>query len=64
VVVYRRCAGSGWRLIAQRALTMGNPSNATASLANCNNYLMEKPTYSVSYNATGNYPNLGELASR
>jgi endonuclease G len=31
-------------------LTMGNPSNATASIGNPNNYLMEKPTYTLSYN--------------
>jgi endonuclease G len=31
-------------------LTMGNPSNATPSLSEPNNYLMEKPAYTLSYN--------------
>jgi hypothetical protein len=31
-------------------LTMGNPSNATPSALDPNNYLMEKPTYALSYN--------------
>jgi len=38
-------------------LTMGNPSNATPSLGNPNNYLMEKPTYSLSYNRDKGTPN-------
>jgi DNA/RNA endonuclease G (NUC1) len=38
-------------------LTMGNPSNATASLGNPNNFLMEKPTYSISYNRDKGTPN-------
>jgi DNA/RNA endonuclease G (NUC1) len=38
-------------------LTFGNPSNATASLGNPNNYLMEKPTYTVSYNRDKGTPN-------
>jgi len=38
-------------------LTMGNPSNATASLGDFNNYLMEKPTYSLSYNRDKGTPN-------
>lgn len=38
-------------------LTMGNPSNATASLSNVNNFLMEKPTYSLSYNRDKGTPN-------
>ena len=38
-------------------LTMGNPSNATSSLSNPNNFLMEKPTYSVSYNRDKGTPN-------
>jgi endonuclease G, mitochondrial len=38
-------------------LTMGNPSGATASLAFPNNYLMEKPTYSLSYNRDKGTPN-------
>ena len=39
-------------------LLFGNPSNATTDLANENNYLMEKPQYSLSYNrskATANW---------
>jgi endonuclease G len=31
-------------------LTMGNPSNAVTNLAQPDNYLMEKPQYSMSYN--------------
>jgi endonuclease G len=31
-------------------LTMGNPTNATANVAQPDNYLMEKPQYSMSYN--------------
>ncbi|MDQ2936302.1 MAG: DNA/RNA non-specific endonuclease, partial [Acidobacteriota bacterium] len=38
-------------------LTMGNPSSATASISNPNNYLMEKPTYSLSYNRDKGTPN-------
>jgi len=38
-------------------LTMGNPSGAAASLAFPNNYLMEKPTYSLSYNRDKGTPN-------
>lgn len=38
-------------------LTMGNPSNATNTLGNFNNYLMEKPTYSLSYNRDKGTPN-------
>jgi endonuclease G, mitochondrial len=39
-------------------LLLGNPSNATADVANENNYLMVKPQYSLSYNrsrATANW---------
>lgn len=39
-------------------LIFGNPSNATADVANENNYLMEKPQYTLSYNrskATANW---------
>lgn len=39
-------------------LTLGNPSNATADIANENNYLMPKPQYTLSYNrskATANW---------
>ncbi|MEO6390417.1 MAG: DNA/RNA non-specific endonuclease [Pyrinomonadaceae bacterium] len=31
-------------------LTMGNPSGATADVANFNNYLMPKPEYTIGYN--------------
>lgn len=31
-------------------ITLGNPSNATASIENPDNYLMEKPQYVLSYN--------------
>ncbi len=39
-------------------LILGNPSNATPDIANENNYLMQKPQYSLSYNrgrATANW---------
>lgn len=38
-------------------LTLGNPSNATASLTTPDNYLMEKPQYVVSYNRSKGIPN-------
>jgi endonuclease G len=38
-------------------LTMGNPSNALADTNFPNNYLMEKPTYSLSYNRDKGTPN-------
>jgi endonuclease G len=38
-------------------LTMGNPSNAIPSLSEPNNYLMEKPGYSLSYNRDKGTPN-------
>jgi len=38
-------------------LTMGNPSNATPSLSDSNNYLMVKPTYALSYNRDKGTPN-------
>ena len=38
-------------------LTMGNPSNAVADGQNFNNFLMEKPTYSLSYNRDKGTPN-------
>lgn len=38
-------------------LIFGNPSNATASAANENNYLMQKPQYSLSYNRSKATPN-------
>ena len=34
----------------EEPLLLGNPSNATANTANENNYLMEKPQYTLSYN--------------
>lgn len=42
----------------ENPLLFGNPSGATAVVANENNYLMEKPQYSISYNrakATANW---------
>jgi endonuclease G len=36
---------------------MGNPSNAAPSLSDPNNYLMVKPTYSLSYNRDKGIPN-------
>ncbi len=38
-------------------LIFGNPSNATGSVANENNYLMQKPQYSLSYNRSKATPN-------
>lgn len=38
-------------------LVLGNPSNATANIANENNYLMVKPQYSLSYNRSKATPN-------
>ena len=38
-------------------LLLGNPSNATGDIANENNYLMEKPQYSLSYNRSKATPN-------
>lgn len=38
-------------------LIFGNPSNATADIANENNYLMIKPQYSLSYNRSRAIPN-------
>jgi DNA/RNA endonuclease G (NUC1)/fibronectin type 3 domain-containing protein len=38
-------------------LTMGNPSNATFSLSNPNNYLMSKPEMAISYNRDLGRPN-------
>ena len=38
-------------------LTFGNPSSATADLLNPNNYLMEKPELSLSYNRDRGTPN-------
>jgi len=38
-------------------LTMGNPSNAVTNVAQPNNYLMEKPQYSMSYSRDNGGPN-------
>ncbi|MEH2147577.1 DNA/RNA non-specific endonuclease [Nostoc sp.] len=38
-------------------LLLGNPSNATASVTNRDNYLMIKPQYALSYNNTKGTPN-------
>ncbi len=38
-------------------LVLGNPSNATLDVANENNYLMQKPQYSLSYNRSTANPN-------
>ncbi|MFZ1702602.1 MAG: DNA/RNA non-specific endonuclease [Pyrinomonadaceae bacterium] len=38
-------------------LLLGNPSNATGDIANENNYLMQKPQYSLSYNRSKATPN-------
>lgn len=38
-------------------LTMGNPSNALADLLQPNNYLMEKPSFALSYNRDKGTPN-------
>ncbi len=38
-------------------LTMGNPSNALVDLQQANNYLMEKPSFALSYNRDKGTPN-------
>jgi endonuclease G len=38
-------------------MALGNPSGATSSLSNPNNYLLTKPQYSLSYNASRGIPN-------
>ncbi|PYQ57203.1 MAG: hypothetical protein DMF58_18890 [Acidobacteria bacterium] len=38
-------------------LTMGNPTNAISDVTTPNNYLMEKPTYALSYNRDKGTPN-------
>ncbi|MEQ1761880.1 MAG: DNA/RNA non-specific endonuclease [Pyrinomonadaceae bacterium] len=38
-------------------LLLGNPSNATPNVANENNYLMQKPQYTLSYNRQNATPN-------
>lgn len=44
-------------LAGEDPLLFGNPSNATPDIANENNYLMEKPPYSLSYNRGKATPN-------
>ena len=44
-------------LPGEEPLLLGNPSNATSDTANENNYLMEKPQYSLSYNRSKGEPN-------
>ncbi len=44
-------------LAGEDPLLFGNPSNATPDIANENNYLMEKPPYSLSYNRGKAAPN-------
>lgn len=36
-------------LVSNVSLLLGNPTNATADIANTNNYLLEKPQYFLSY---------------
>lgn len=38
-------------------LTLGNPSNATSDISNSSNYLIQRPSYALSYNATTNLTN-------
>ena len=38
-------------------LIFGNPSNATGDITNENNYLMQKPQYTISYNRSKGEPN-------
>jgi len=38
-------------------LIFGNPSNATSNVADENNYLIQRPQYSLSYNRSKNTPN-------
>jgi len=42
---------------ASEHLTMGNPSNAVTNVTQPNNYLMEKPQYSMSYSRDNGGPN-------
>ena len=42
---------------ANEHLTMGNPSNAVTNVTQPNNYLMEKPQYSLSYSRDNGGPN-------
>lgn len=41
----------------EEPLLFGNPSNATGDISNENNYLMQKPQYSLSYNRSKATPN-------
>ncbi|HEY0729192.1 MAG TPA: DNA/RNA non-specific endonuclease, partial [Pyrinomonadaceae bacterium] len=43
--------------VASEHLTMGNPSNAVTNVTVPNNYLMEKPQYSLSYSRDNGGPN-------
>lgn len=45
------------QLLTSIHLLLGNPSNATASVTNRDNYLMIKPQYALSYNNTKGTPN-------
>lgn len=45
------------RLATSAHLTLGNPSRATTSVTNGDNYLIEKPQYALSYNQTKGVPN-------
>lgn len=38
-------------------LTLGNPSNAISDINNSSNYLIQRPSYALSYNATTNLTN-------
>lgn len=44
-------------LANENPLLFGNPSNATGDVANENDYLMQKPQYSLSYNRSKGTPN-------
>ncbi|MBC3541406.1 DNA/RNA non-specific endonuclease [Rufibacter sediminis] len=44
-------------LLLSEHLTFGNPSNATTDVNNANNYLIEKPQYSLSYSKDRGTPN-------
>ena len=42
---------------ASLQITLGNPSGATTSTTNENNYLMQKPQFAMSYNRSSATPN-------
>jgi endonuclease G, mitochondrial len=44
-------------LIPNEHLLLGNPSNATADEANANNFLIQKPQYTLSYSRERGTPN-------